>query len=180
MATVAVALAGGEKTGREFHELATELQEPTAAADLRRVCERLQMCPEMLAELVLARLSRLEPGDNTQSCIRRELYSAMIRTAMLQDGDALQGFLEADYRRVLGLACPSSNARGAPVTACRAGGAALVQLPVIYVFDNMEGLLAPAGNLQPRRAAAFLEEIAQAINQTRGFLFYRVLEPGVV
>ena len=62
------------------------------------VCERLQMCPEMLAELVLARLSRLEPEISTHSCIRRELYSAMIRTAMLQDGAARQGFLEADYQ----------------------------------------------------------------------------------
>ena len=56
---------------------------------------------------------------------------------------------------------------------------ALVQLPVIYAFDNLEGLLAPAGNLQPRRAAAFLEGLAQAVDHTRGFLFLVFFEQGL-
>ncbi len=170
---------GGEEAGRKFDELATELREPAAAADVRRVCERLQMSPELLADLMLARLSRLEPGDSTQSCIRRELYGAMIRAVMLQDRDALQGFLEADYQagsraRVLHRADVVRQLLHAVREVC-----ALVQLPVVYVFDNMEGLLAPAGNLQPRRAAAFLEGLAQAVDHTRGFLFLVLFERGL-
>lgn len=170
---------GGEATKRKFDELATELREPSSAAEMRRACERLQLSPELIADLMLARLSRLEPGENTQSCIRRELYGAMIRAVMLQDRDALQGFLEADYQagtrtRVLHRADVVRQLLHAVREVC-----ALVQLPVVYVFDNMEGLLAPAGNLQARRAAAFLEGLAQAVDHTRGFLFLVLFEQGL-
>ncbi|NLX57018.1 MAG: hypothetical protein GXY58_18070 [Planctomycetaceae bacterium] len=170
---------GGEESRDRFDTFAAELQPPAAAAELRRVCERQQMSPELLADLVLARLSRLEPGDSTQSCIRRELYGAMIRAALLQDRDALQGFLEADYQagsraRVLHRADVVRQLLHAVREVC-----ALVQLPVVYVFDNMEGLLAPAGYLQPRRAAAFLEGLAQAVDHTRGFLFLVLFEQGL-
>src|SRR5262249_53247701 len=48
---------------------------------------------------------------------------------------------------------------------------ALVQLPVVFAFDNLEGLLAPQGELSPERVRAFLDGLAQAVDATRGLLF---------
>ena len=170
---------GGRDVGHKFEGLAKELQHPASASELPALCERYEFDPQTLAELTLARLWRLELGESMQSCIRRELYAAMIRATMLQDRDAFQGFLEADYQaasktRALHRADVVRQLLHAVREVC-----ALVQLPVVYVFDNMEGLLAPAGNLQPRRAAAFLEGLAQAVDHTHGFLFVLLFEQGL-
>lgn len=170
---------GGKEVGRKFQDLAEDLQNPASSAELRPLCERHDVDPLLLTELTLARLTRLESGETTLSRIRRELYSAMIRNAMLQDRDALQGFLEADYQagtrtRVLHRADVVRQLLHAVREVC-----ALVQLPVVYMFDNMEGLLAPTGSLQPRRAAAFLEGLAQAVDHTHGFLFVVLFEQGL-
>ena len=170
---------GGREVGRKFEDLAGELQNPASAAELRSLCERHDVDPILLTNLTMARLTRLESGESTLSRIRRELYSSMIRATMLQDRDALQGFLEADYQagtrtRVLHRADVVRQLLHAVREVC-----ALVQLPVVYMFDNMEGLLAPTGSLQPRRAAAFLEGLAQAVDHTHGFLFVMLFEQGL-
>ena len=170
---------GGKEIWQRFEELAEELEHPATSADLRQLCVRLQLDPETLGDLTLARLARLEPGEDTPSLIRREWYGAMVRATLLNDREALHEFLEADYQvssraRVLHRADVVRHLLHAVREAC-----ALVQLPVIYAFDNLEGLLAPAGNLQPRRAAAFLEGLAQAVDHTRGFLFLVFFEQGL-
>lgn len=166
---------GGKAISQRFEDLCEELAQP-AKSELQQICLRNGFDPESLGRLALARLARLEPGEDTLSIIRRELYGAMIRATLLGDRDALQGFLEADYQpasrgRVLHRADVVRQLLQAVREAC-----ALVQLPVVYAFDNLEGLLAPAGTLQPRRAAAFLDGLAQAVDHTRGFLFLLFFE----
>ena len=103
----------------------------------------------------------------------------MVRAALMGDREALHGFLEADYLRssrgsLLHRADVVRHLLHTVREAC-----ALVQLPVVYAFDNLEGLLAPTGEIQPRRAAAFLEGLAQAVDHTRGFLFLVFFEQGL-
>jgi hypothetical protein len=170
---------GGRDIGRKFEDLSVELLNPASASELRPLCERHELDPRTVAELTLARLSRLESKEEIQSSIRHELYTAMIRATLLENRDALQEFLEADYQagsrtRVLHRADVVRQLLHAVREVC-----ALVQLPVVYLFDNMEGLLAPAGDLQPQRAAAFLEGLAQAVDHTHGFLFVVLFEQGL-
>ena len=47
--------------------------------------------------LLVGHLHRHEAGDDAVRIIRRHLYVAMVRNALLKDDDALSRFLEADY-----------------------------------------------------------------------------------
>ncbi len=53
---------------------------------------------------------------------------------------------------------------------------ALVRLPVVFVFDNLEGLLAPQGQLDTNRVRALFDSLAQAVDASRGLLFLLAAE----
>ena len=89
---------GGERFSQRFDDLADELEGAAAGDELIKIAARHQFDAMRLGELVLARLARCEPGEDTLSLIRQELYAAMVRAALMGERDALRGFLEADYR----------------------------------------------------------------------------------
>ena len=160
---------------QRFDELAEELEGPAGTGQLSRCAERYQVDLGLLESLALAHLDHLEKGQEVRSVIRRELYSAMIRAAMRQDPAPLDDFLEADYRpdhaQPVYRADVVRHLLHVLVEAC-----ALVRLPIVFAFDNLEGLLAPTGKLEPARATAFLEGLAQMVDHVRGFLILLLAE----
>jgi hypothetical protein len=162
-------VGGGEAVIERFHRLAEELERPDSSEDLSRLIEQMQLKAADLPALTLAHLARQEPGKDTLSAIRKEFYSALVKSALLGHKDAVDDFLEADYRpqsarfhnrdevvRQLLLVL---------VEAC-----ALVRLPVVFAFDNLEGILRPAGVFNPQRTSAFYSNLAQVVDRLRGFL----------
>jgi hypothetical protein len=161
---------GGEATVSRFSLFADDLADRATGKDLHALAAQQGFAPELLFQLVTAHVQRHEAGADALSAIRRELFLAMARTTLLQDGEAFGRFLEADY--TLPNARPFFRADvvrqqlHALVEAC-----ALVQLPVVFAFDNLEGLLAPLGNFDVAQARALMDSLAQAVDTTRGLLF---------
>ena len=160
-----------------YFELNRRLEDPREADQLANLARRYDFDPEALADLVLARLERLETHQEGHCVVRSELYQAMVRRSLLEIPDAFQDFLEADYQP----AAPFPMSRGeivrnllhSLVEAC-----ALVKLPVVLAFDNMEGLLAPTGDLTnaQTRAGELLSGMAQFVDNVRGFLILIFIE----
>ena len=170
--------AGGRNVLERFDALAKDLERPTFPEELRSLQARHRLQEADLGNLALAYLNRVETGADSLSIIRRELYSAMIRATLNHQTGALNEFLEADYR--------PTNVR----TIYRADvvrqlllvlseTCALVRLPIVFAFDNLEGLLTRADRISESRVAAFLEGIAQTISHFRGMLFLIFAEEGM-
>jgi len=161
-----------------FNMLAKDLEKPASAEELRHLEIRHQLKEARLADLAMTYLQRTETGAESLSIIRRELYAAMIRATMSNQSDAFDQFLEADYRPVNKRAIFRTEVVRqllfALVEVC-----ALVQLPIVFAFDNLEGFLAPGGKFLGRKAASFLEGIAQTIDHFRGLLFLVFAEEGM-
>jgi hypothetical protein len=161
---------GADTIVRQFDDLADELERPGSSEQLSRLEARFQLNGADLAGLALTHLERSEPGKDILSAIRREFYSAIVRSALLGHRDALDDFLEADYQP------PDSRFRSRDevvrqllfvlVEAC-----ALVRLPVVFAFDNLESLFSFNGQFDPKRASGFLAGVAQVIDHMRGILF---------
>jgi hypothetical protein len=161
---------GGESVSRRFDRLADTLGEPASDTDLPRLVRQHGFSPESLLELVEVHLERHEDGQKLSGAVRRQLYRAMARSALLHDADALAGFLETDYtpsaaQPVFRVEVVRQRLH-ALVEAC-----ALVQLPVVFVFDNLEGFLAPQGRFDRQVSAALMDNLAQAVDSLRGLLF---------
>jgi hypothetical protein len=161
---------GGEALAGRLERLAADLGDRAGTRPLPELVRRHGFAPERLLRLVEAHIHCHEVGDEVLTVTRRQLYLAMARTALLGDGDALSRFLEADYTP------PSGRPffRGDVVKqrlhvlteAC-----ALVQLPIIFAYDNLEGFVAPQGKFDVETARAFTDSLAQAVDTTRGLLF---------
>ncbi len=161
---------GGESLSRRFDRLADALDEAPGGNDLPGLVRRHGFESRPLLELIEAHLERHEDCRELSSAVRRQLYQAMARATLLQDGEALAGFLEAE--------CQPTAARPlfrievvrqrlhVLIEAC-----ALVQLPLVFAFDNLEGFLAPQGRFDRDLAIALMDNLAQAVDSLRGLLF---------
>ncbi len=162
-------LGGAEKMARQLDNLASELEGARDAEQLRALDAREEATGLHLFDLTMANLQRCEEGSTTLSIMRRELYQAMVRATLRKQGDALNDFLESDYQP--NPARPVSReelVRCMLITLIEA--CTLVQLPVVFAFDNMEGMLLKSGNLVAERAAAFFGDMAQVMDHFRGIL----------
>jgi hypothetical protein len=173
---------GGEEIALRFDALADDLKrdlaDPGGADDVARVARRHQFHPRQLESLAQAHLRSCDKDDRSFSIVRRELYSAMLRAALLGEAHGLNDFLEADYRPSPDALLQRDNVvrdlLHAIIEVC-----ALVRLPVVFAFDNLEGLLAPSGALDTARAAAFLDGLVQAVDHVQGFLCLVFAEQGL-
>jgi len=161
---------GGERLANPYTQFALDLEDRSRNRDVAQLAMQHALAPRLLYELLEAHIRRYERGDEVLSAVRRELYLAMARTTLLQDRDAFGQFLETDYN--LPSARPFFRADlvrqqlHALVEVC-----ALVQMPVVFALDNLEGSLAPQGRLNEVTLRAFMDNLAQAVDQTRGLLF---------
>jgi hypothetical protein len=161
---------GGGAVSARFDRLAEAL-DGTRGKDLPALVREHGFAPEPLFRLVETHLDRHEGGRELLSAVRRQLYGAMARAALLGDGDALDRFLETDFAPTASR--PASRVEvvrqrlHALVEAC-----ALVRLPVVFAFDNLEGFLAPQGRFDAAAARALMDSLAQAVDSLRGLLFF--------
>lgn len=161
---------GGERFAARFGQLAADLDDPKKGQDVVGVALQRGIDTQFLLKLIAAHIERWERGDGALAAIRRQLYLTMARSVLLRDAAAPALFLEQSYApagaRPFFRAEVVRQLLHALIEAC-----ALVQMPVVFAFDNLEGLVAAQGQLQPEVGRAFLDGLAQAVDGTRGLLF---------
>lgn len=161
---------GGESRIRRFDDLAEALAAKRDRDDLIALVQQHGMSPQQALQLIEAQLQMHEKGDGVLSAVRRHLYSAMAKSALLCEEKALDQFLEDDFK-------PAGTRpffRGEVVRqllhtiveAC-----ALFRRPVVFAFDNLEGFLSPGDQFDGAAARAFLDGLAQTVDAGRGFPF---------
>ncbi|HLN28444.1 MAG TPA: hypothetical protein VK395_11945 [Gemmataceae bacterium] len=160
----------GEPWSAKFDHLIQDLADKSCKKDLLTLAGHYRFSSDLLMRLLVGHLHRHEAGDDAVRIIRRHLYVAMARNALLKDDDALSRFLEADYtlpnNRPLFRADVVKHLLHALIEIC-----ALVRLPVVFAFDNLEGFLAPQSQFDAAATNAFMDSLAQAVDSTRGLLF---------
>jgi hypothetical protein len=161
--------SGGEALSARFNRFAADLAGNSWGTDFDGLSERHDLPPEFLPKLVEGHVKRHEAGTTALSAVRRLLYEAMAKFTLRGEEDAVNRFLEADYTpegaRPFFRADVVRQQLHALVEAC-----ALVQLPVVFAFDNLEGFLAPQNRFDAEVARAFMDNLAQAVDGTRGLL----------
>jgi len=160
----------GEFWSARFDQFIQDLSDKSCKKDVLTLANHYRFSSGLLMRLLQGHLHRHEAGDDAVPIIRRHLYVAMARNALLKDDDALSRFLEADYtlpnNRPLFRADIVKHLLHALIEICT-----LVRLPVVFAFDNLEGFLAPQGQFDAAATNAFMDSLAQAVDSTRGLLF---------
>jgi hypothetical protein len=162
--------SGGERLADRVDGLLASLASAPTANDIAALVVKNGFDPALLVRLIEDHVQRWEKGDDALPAIRRQLLPGLARAALLKETDAFTQFLEADFTPAG--ARPFYRAEivrqlvAALVEVC-----ALVQLPVVFAFDNLEGLLAPKGQLDPARVRALFDCLSQAVDSSRGLLF---------
>lgn len=129
------------------------------------------LTPEAAFQLIQGHVRRFEVGTELRVCLRRLLYGALVRSALLNDPECLPQFLANGYTQAdEGGGIP----RGEMVSSllhvlCES--CALVQMPIIFAFDNLERFFSPQNTFDADLTGAFLRGLAQGIDNTRGILF---------
>jgi hypothetical protein len=162
---------GGERLLRRLDQLLTQLADPTLSQDLPGLVAAIGLPLESACRLVEGHLQAFEVGTELQVTLRKLLYQALARSALLRDDQALPDFLNEGYRQ----ADPSGAAdRSELVIALLQAlieAAALVRLPIVFAFDNLERLLSPDGNYNVELTRSLVDGIAQAVDTSRGMFF---------
>ncbi len=161
---------GGAALAQRFDRFAATLAEPGGERNLHQLAARHAIPESFLADLLASHVRRHERAEQAESALRRHLYLAMVRATLFNEGDEFSRFLDAEFAqansRPLFRADRVRHQLHALVEAC-----ALVRLPVVFAFDNLEGLVAPQGRLDGKISGAFLDGLAQIVDATRGLLF---------
>ena len=171
-------LGGGNGLSNKLHDLTQALAAGAAGQDLPELLQRHGLCTEQGLRLVQGHLGRYEKGKSFQADVRRHLYLAMARTALGLDPEALERFLGGEYLQ----AQPEPNTRSEIVSHllhALTEVCTLVQLPIVLAFDNLERLFSPQGLPDANLIRAFLNNLAQAVDNTKGLLFLLFAESGL-
>ena len=162
--------SGGEPLAARVDQLLAGLGDLPTASDIAALAVKNGFQPHLLVRLIDDHVKRWERGDDALPAIRRQLLPGLARAALLEETDAFTQFLEGDYTpagaRPFYRAEIVRQLLVALVEVC-----ALVRLPVVFAFDNLEGLLAPQGQVEPSRVRALFDSLGQAIDSSRGLLF---------
>lgn len=171
-----------------WRRLGDILQDPNTTQDLPELLKRHDFPVERCLQLIIGHVNRYEAGDDLPTLMRRQLYIALARTALAEDSAAFQAFIRGDYlhdkaeKDANGTDGFAAHPR-AEVVRCLLQSlieaCALVRLPVVFAFDNLEGLFSPTGTLNGELIKAFFSNLAQAIDNTKGFLFLIFAENGL-
>src|SRR5262249_18462812 len=146
-------------------------KDPASSLDLPGLALAHALAPESACRLVCGHLRTRESAPDPLVAMRRLYYSALARSALLGDHQAIPHFLTEGYRQ----ADPSNSVLRADlvhrqllvlVEAC-----ALVRMPIVFAFDNLERLLAPENQYDGEFIRRALHGLAQAVDNTRGLLF---------
>jgi hypothetical protein len=170
---------GGERYLLQAERLLSRLENPASANDLPGVLRESGLAGGSACALVGEHLRVTEAGSDPICVVRRVLYRAMAGAVLRGEAAALPQVLREDY-------LSNTTTEKLPrldlvpallqvlIEAC-----ALVQMPVVFGFDNLERLLRPLGQFDGELIKAFLHNLAQAIDHTRGVFFLLFAETGL-
>ncbi len=167
--------SGGEHLAPRWQTLLRELESTDTRDDLPGAIGRSGLPPAAAVRLVDGYLRVAESGTDSYALLRRRLYSHFVRSVLLGEVEGLSAFLREGYAGAiagtLGRQELVDHMLQLLLEAC-----ALVRMPVVVAFDNMERLIAPQGEFSHDLASGFIRNIAQAIDTTRGLLFMPFIE----
>lgn len=170
---------GGEKHLRRYDQLLEKLSEPLGLADFPRLLAAAELPPDMAFRLVQGHLNAYEAGTGIGLAMRRMLYRSMSRRAFLGDDQALPTFLNEDYRQAEPSGTASRTELVAALLQVLIETCCLVQMPIVFAFDNFERFLSPQNQFDPDLTRAFFNSLAQAVDNVRGILFLLFVEGGL-
>jgi hypothetical protein len=138
------------------------------ASDLAGSCTATGLDPQRAWEEVDAYLERTEPRG-AAGWLRRRLYAALARLALLGDGEAVEDFLGEGYREE----GPQYVKDAGQLGRCLLTGLLelfqALRIPVVLVFDQIEDFVAADDNArQKERITAFGRALAALVNNVPG------------
>jgi hypothetical protein len=170
-------LGGAEKECEVFDRL-VEALETSGPLDLANLLRRLELKPEQCFRIVHGHLRKYEIGPDLPSVLRRTLYSAMARSALLQESEPLFRLLGGEYTQLENGSSTRSEIVSRLLHAL-SEVCALVRQPIVFAFDNLEGLLNPQTQIDEGLIRSFWNKLAQTIDKTRGLLILLFAESGL-
>jgi hypothetical protein len=165
---------GGEEPLRRLDALLEQLNDP-AARDLSTLMGHFGLSTRMAYRLIDSHLRLRETGSDPIVQMRRLFYSALARSVLFADHDAVPRFFSDDHQ-------PDPTAANLRID--RVQGllhvlletCTLSRLPVVFAFDNFERLFAPQNQFDGALIRGFLNNLSQAVDGTRGLLFLLFVE----
>jgi hypothetical protein len=170
---------GGQELLRPLDGLVERLRDPASSANVPGLIAEHGLRADTACRLIGGHLRLHEVGNDPFLAMRRALYLVMARSVLLGDREGLAVFLADGYRQV----APSDTGLRSDLVACLLRvlieACGLVRLPVVFAFDNLEGLLNPVRQFNGDLTRAFLHCLAQAVDNTRGVLLLVFAEAGL-
>jgi len=170
--------SGAERVTKRWGNLLAALAAPASTDALRAVLLDGGLAPDRALALVEAHLRRRETSTSLVPIVRRSLYAAMARRVLLEDPEVLPTYLREGYLPQLqGDDTRADLVRSllhVLIEAC-----AICRMPVVVAFDNFEQLFSPFHAFDGDLARQFFQQVAQAIDATRGVLFLLFFEQGL-
>jgi hypothetical protein len=169
-------LGHGDRLTRRWQDLADRLDRLPPDQEVRAVFQEHGFRPEVGFRLISGHLEKVEKGSHLLARVRRRLYEATARWALMRDESLLLELLESGtieggrFSRQDTVPC---------LLACLIESCALTSLPVVFAFDNAEGLFAPKNTWDDELVRSFLRNVAQTIDQTKGLLLLFFIERGL-
>jgi hypothetical protein len=164
---------------RRLDTLLSQLKDP-AARDLPALLAHFGLTGQVAYRLVDGHLRVRESGPELLVQMRRLFYSALARAVLLVDHDAVPRFFTNDYRKADSTDTSLRADLGQLLLSVLLEACTLVRMPIVFAFDNLERLFAPQNQFDGTLIRAFLSNLAQATDTTRGLLFLLFAESGLV
>lgn len=168
----------GETLAHRFDALGADLVPPYPKKTLRELVRFHGFEPEECFRVVEGHLRKFEVGQDTVPVIRRQLYSAMARTALLGESEGLNRVLTKDYLLPEGGLVMRSEVV-AELLQVLIETCAIVRLPVVFAYDNLERLFKPRNQLDGGLVRMFFNCLAQAVDGPRGIIVLLFTERGL-
>ena len=171
-------LGGADRFTQVFEQLAAVLENVPLGSVVRDLIRHHGLSLEQALRLTLGHVQMYEKGPDLLAGLRRELYAAMARAVLLKDSEPLFHLLEGGYTQI-GNGVSTRLDIVARMLHALTEVCTLVRQPIVFAFDNLEGLFSPNNRFDGQLTRAFWNTLAQAIDNSRGLLILLFAEDGL-
>lgn len=169
------AVSRSNQSNQQFRDLATKLADENEKRSVRQLIQSYDIRPEHALRLITGHIRIREPGRSSTELVRRYLYEASAKWTLFDDKDTVQAYFDGDWgderKRTLEI---TQSLLESIIEAC-----ALVDLPIVFAFDNAEQLFRTKSGFDAELFRAFRRSLAQGVDNTRGILFLLFMESGL-
>jgi hypothetical protein len=162
---------GGERVLHRLDQLLSQLADPALSHDLPGLVSAHSLAPASACRLVEGHLQAFEVATELQVTLRKLLYQALTRSVFLRDDLAIPEFLNDGYRQADPTCAAERSELVLALLQALVEAAALVRMPVVFAFDNLERLLSSDGTASVELTRCLVDGIAQAVDTSRGMYF---------